>query len=99
MFLLALLPINPAVFLNSPDLASLAFMPNAPATVPGVGSDIKQPGITELAYPVVPVPAIRHLYALMGRYPRAAAQSDLPDDGFWLPRRSRCHARERPIHC
>jgi carboxylesterase len=60
------LPINPAVFLNSPDLASLAFMPNAPATVPGVGSDIKQPGITELAYPVVPVPAIRHLYALMG---------------------------------
>lgn len=58
-------PINPAVFLNSPDLAGLAFMANAPAAVPGVGSDIKQPGITELAYPVVPVPAIRHLYALM----------------------------------
>jgi carboxylesterase len=60
------LPINPAVFLNSPDLAGLAFMAGAPATVPGVGSDIKQPGVTELAYPVVPVPAVRQLYALMG---------------------------------
>lgn len=58
-------PINPAVFLNSPDLAGLAFMANAPAFIPGVGSDIKQPGITELAYPVMPVSAIRHLYALM----------------------------------
>jgi carboxylesterase len=60
------LPVNPAVFLNSPDLAGLAFMTGAPAVVPGVGSDIKQPGMTELAYPVVPVPAIRQLYALMG---------------------------------
>jgi len=59
-------PINGAVFLNSPDLAGLAFMANAPAVIPGVGSDIKQPGVTELAYPVVPVPAIRQLYALMG---------------------------------
>ena len=58
-------PVNGAVFLNSPDMAALAFMAEAPATVPGVGSDIKKPGITELAYPVVPVPAIRHLYALM----------------------------------
>lgn len=58
-------PINGAVFLNSPDMAALAFMAEAPATVPGVGSDIKKPGVTELAYPVVPVPVIRHLYALM----------------------------------
>jgi len=60
------IPINAAVFLNSPDMAGLAFMRNAPDTVPGVGSDIKKPGVTELAYPVVPVPAIRQLYALMG---------------------------------
>ena len=58
-------PINGAVFLNSPDLASLALVPDAPPAVPGVGSDIKKPGETELVYPVVPVPAIRHLYALM----------------------------------
>jgi carboxylesterase len=60
-----IIPINAAVTLNSPDLAGLAFHPAAPPAVPGVGSDIKQPGITELAYPVVPVPAIRQLYALM----------------------------------
>lgn len=59
------IPINGAVFLNSPDLAGLAFMAGAPAVVPGVGSDIKKPGEVELAYPVVPVPAIRHIYALI----------------------------------
>jgi carboxylesterase len=58
-------PINGAVFLESPDMAGLAFAPGAPPTVPGVGSDIKKPGIVELAYPVVPVPAIRQIYALM----------------------------------
>jgi carboxylesterase len=58
-------PINGAVFLRSPDMAGLAFAPDAPPTIPGVGSDIKKPGEVELAYPVVPVPAIRHLYALM----------------------------------
>jgi carboxylesterase len=58
-------PINGAVFLDSPDLAGLAFMAGAPQVVPGVGSDIKKPGVTELAYPVMPVPAVRQLYALM----------------------------------
>jgi carboxylesterase len=58
-------PINGAVLLRSPDMAGLAFASDAPPTVPGVGSDIKKPGEVELAYPVVPVPAIRHLYALM----------------------------------
>jgi carboxylesterase len=59
-------PINGAVFLDSPDMAALAFGRGFPATVPGVGSDIKKPGEVELAYPVVPVPAVRHIYALMG---------------------------------
>lgn len=59
-------PINGAVFLKSPAMAGLAFGLGLPDTVPGVGSDIKQPGIVELAYPVVPVPAVRHIYALMG---------------------------------
>jgi carboxylesterase len=58
-------PINGAVFVNSPDMAGLAFASGAPPVIPGVGSDIKKPGETELAYPVVPVPTIRHLYALM----------------------------------
>ncbi len=59
-------PINGAVFLNNPGLAGLAFGIGLPATVAGVGSDIKQPGIVELAYPVVPVPAVRQIYGLMG---------------------------------
>jgi len=58
------IPINGAISFHDPDFAALAFMPNAPATIPGVGSDIKRPGVTELAYPVVPVPAIRQIYAL-----------------------------------
>jgi carboxylesterase len=58
-------PINGAVFVDNPDLAGLAFMDAAPDTVPGVGGDIKQPGVTELAYADVPVPAIRQIYALM----------------------------------
>ena len=59
------IPINGAVFVNNPDLASLAFMANAPAAVPGVGGDIKKPDVTELAYEDVPVPAVRQIYALM----------------------------------
>lgn len=59
------IPINGAVFLNSTALAGLAYMAKAPEEVPGVGSDIKKPGITELAYPVVPVPSIRQVYGLM----------------------------------
>lgn len=59
------IPINAAVFVNNPDMASLAFMRNAPATVPGVGGDIKKPDVPELAYDDVPVPAIRQIYALM----------------------------------
>ncbi len=59
-------PINGAVFLESPDMAALAFGHGFPAAVPGVGSDIKKPGVVELAYPVVPVPAVRQIYALMG---------------------------------
>jgi carboxylesterase len=32
--------------------------------VPGIGSDIKKPGVVELAYKEVPVPAFRQAYAL-----------------------------------
>ncbi|MGC9398647.1 MAG: alpha/beta hydrolase [Anaerolineae bacterium] len=58
-------PINAAIFLHSPDVAMLAYGPNAPAMVPGIGSDIKKPGVTELAYEQIPTAALRHLHALM----------------------------------
>ena len=59
------MPVNAAIYLDNPNLAELALQSGVPATVPGVGADIKKPGETELVYPVVPVPAIRHLYTLM----------------------------------
>ncbi|MCW5652829.1 alpha/beta fold hydrolase [Hydrogenophaga sp.] len=58
-------PINGAVQLNSADMAGLALATGLPDTVPGIGSDIKAPGIQELAYPEVPVAAFRQVYALM----------------------------------
>ena len=58
-------PINACVYLNNPDLARLVFDPAAPPTVPGVGSDIKAPGIEELAYPEVPVPVLKDFMAIM----------------------------------
>lgn len=45
-------------------MAGLAPDPAMPATVPGIGSDIKAPGVTELADAEVLVPAIRQVYAL-----------------------------------
>ncbi|HRH88556.1 MAG TPA: alpha/beta fold hydrolase [Rubrivivax sp.] len=59
------IPINAAVQLSSPDMAGLAFARDAPATVPGIGSDIKDPHTRELAYAEVPVAALRQLYALV----------------------------------
>ena len=58
-------PINGVVQFNSADMAGLALATGLPATVPGIGSDIKAPGVTELAYPEVPVLAFRQVYGLM----------------------------------
>ena len=69
----AIAPINACVSFNNPDFAALAFDHAAPATVPGVGSDIKKPGITEIVYADVPVPSIKQIYALM-----AATRDMLP---------------------
>lgn len=60
------IPINAAIQLHSPDMAMVAYMQGAPEMLPGIGSDIKQPGSVELAYPLTPVRAIREIYALMG---------------------------------
>jgi carboxylesterase len=64
--ILGAVPINAVVQVNSPDLAGLALDPAAPDMVPGIGSDIKVPGVTELAYKEVPVPALRQIYSLIG---------------------------------
>jgi carboxylesterase len=56
--------INAAVQLETPALAALAFDSEAPATVPGIGSDIKDPDSKELAYEEVPVASIKEGYVL-----------------------------------
>lgn len=61
----AIVPINACLFFNSPEFAALAFDSNAPATIPGLGSDIKDPNTKEIVYKDVPVPAIRQIYGLM----------------------------------
>ena len=60
-----IIPINACVYLDDPDLARVTFDPQAPATVPGVGSDIKAEGVEELVYPEVPVPPVKDFMALM----------------------------------
>lgn len=58
--------INASVQSNAPDRANLTFDSHAPETVPGIGSDIKAPGVSELAYREVPVAAFRQIYSLLG---------------------------------
>jgi carboxylesterase len=47
--------INAAVRVGGPAMAGLVYDRSAPATVPGIGSDIKAAGVKELAYGEVPV--------------------------------------------
>jgi carboxylesterase len=47
--------INAAVRVGGAAMASLVYDRGAPPTVPGIGSDIKAPGVVELAYAEVPV--------------------------------------------
>lgn len=56
--------INAVVHIGNADLAGLALDRNMPATVPGIGSDVKDPESKELAYLEVPVPAFRQIYTL-----------------------------------
>lgn len=60
-----IIAINACVSLQDPELSRLVFDKNAPATVPGVGSDIKASGVEELVYPEIPLPAVKEFMALM----------------------------------
>jgi carboxylesterase len=58
------IPINAVVHMGKAEMAGIAFARDMPATVPGIGSDVKDPETTELAYREVPVAAFRQIYAL-----------------------------------
>jgi carboxylesterase len=56
--------INAAVRVGGTVMSALVFDGDAPNTVPGIGSDIKAPGVRELAYAEVPVRAFGEAMAL-----------------------------------
>lgn len=60
------IPINAVVRIGKAEMAGVVFDRSMPDTVPGIGSDVKDPKTTELAYREVPVPAFRQIYALAG---------------------------------
>ncbi|RJP31518.1 MAG: alpha/beta fold hydrolase [Actinobacteria bacterium] len=63
--LAGIMPINAAVSKLNPLLPLTPVAKYVLKTIPGVGSDIKDPDIKESCYDKVPVPAAAELYALM----------------------------------
>ena len=59
-----IIPINSAVGILEPPLAELLMSKSPPARVPGIGSDIKAPGVSELAYSELPVVCAREVFIL-----------------------------------
>lgn len=64
--LAGIVPINACVQLNSTALAGLIFNGDAPDFLPGIGSDIRAPGVKELAYDRTPVASLTQLYLALG---------------------------------
>lgn len=62
----AIAPVNAAIGIFDGGMAELVCNPDAPRRIPGIGSDIKAPGVVELAYPEVPVACLRQIFVLMG---------------------------------
>jgi carboxylesterase len=63
-FILGVIPINGVVHMDNPDMAGIAFDRAMPATVSGIGSDVKDPSAKELAYAEVPVSVVQQVYSL-----------------------------------
>ncbi|SFH84346.1 carboxylesterase [Bradyrhizobium sp. Gha] len=60
-----IIPINSPVGIFEPPLAELVLNRSAPARVPGIGSDIKDPMASELAYAELPVSCAREVFVLI----------------------------------
>jgi carboxylesterase len=58
------IPINATVHLGKTAMASIAFDRSMPETVPGIGSDVKNASVVELAYREVPTASVKQIYAL-----------------------------------
>lgn len=55
-------PINGIAGFNDGGLADVILNRDAPSRIPGIGSDIKAEGVTELAYPEVPLACLHSVY-------------------------------------
>jgi carboxylesterase len=60
-----IVPISAPAGILPQAIAELALMRQAPGRIPGIGSDIKAPGVKELAYAETPVACIKQLYVLV----------------------------------
>jgi carboxylesterase len=60
-----IIPINSPVGIFEPPLAELLVSKSAPARVSGIGSDIKDPTASELAYSELPVSCVREVFILI----------------------------------
>ena len=56
--------VNPSLLTKRPDRFLLPLMRHVKPTWPGIASDIKKPGVTELAYDVIPMQAAHQLTKL-----------------------------------
>ena len=61
----AMAPIAAPAGLMNEGIAQVLSLNPAPRRVPGIGSDIKKPGVVELAYPEVPVSCLRDVTLLV----------------------------------
>jgi len=57
-----IIPINAVAGKQDGGLSMAVLDAATPARIPGIGSDIKAPGVTELAYPEVPISCLRDVY-------------------------------------
>jgi carboxylesterase len=58
------IPINSPAGTLAPQMAEVLMAKSPPARLPGIGSDIKAPGVVELAYSEVPVVCVREGFIL-----------------------------------
>ncbi len=63
--------VNPAVKLTDPRLLVLPALKHVIGSLPGIGSDIKKPGVAELAYPRTP---LRALHSMIQGYEQVVAE-------------------------
>ena len=77
--------VNPALLTQRLDAKLLPLIARLTGSWAPIASDIKKPGVTELAYPKLPTRAMMQLAAAVGRHPRRPGRGHHAGDG--LPQR------------